>query len=197
DGPIAVNDSASTTANKPVVISVLDNDIPGEDPIDSTSVMIIRTPENGLGTVNSEGTITYDPNMDFVGLDSLVYQVCDTSNVCDTAFIYISVLPFTDTLEVVEVIEDTPTEICGDTTMIPGDIASVDVCDPSNGTATVDGLTGCVLYTPNPGYIGTDELCIIVWDGEGTCDTTIVPIDVVPMGPVTDTSEIVEVIEDT
>src|SRR5690606_40722990 len=105
--------------------------------------------------------------------------------------------PVTDTLEVVEVIEDTPTEICGDTTMIPGDIASVDVCDPSNGTATVDGLTGCVLYTPNPGYIGTDELCIIVCDEDGTCDTTIVPIDVVPMGPVTDTLEIVEVIEDT
>ncbi|WP_439652055.1 Ig-like domain-containing protein, partial [Membranihabitans maritimus] len=67
-----------------------------------------------------------------------------------------------------------------DTTGLPGTVLSVESCDPENGTAAVDGLTGCIEYTPTTGYIGTDTTCIIICDDLGNCDTTIVPIRVYP-----------------
>src|SRR5690606_28117845 len=76
-GPIAVDDTARTRTNSSVLIAVLDNDGPGIAPIDTASVMIVQSPVNGNGSVNPDGTITYDPVVDFVGTDSLVYEICD------------------------------------------------------------------------------------------------------------------------
>src|SRR5690606_7463347 len=114
-------------------------------------------PSNGTVTVDGlTGCVEYTPNLGYIGTDELCIIVCDEDGTCDTTIVPIDVIPtapVTDTLDVVDVTEDTPTEICGDITMIPGETPSGYVCDPSNGTVTVDGLTGCVVYTPNTGYI--------------------------------------------
>src|SRR5690606_39904545 len=43
-----------------------------------------------------------------------------------------------------------------------------------------DETEACISYTPNSGYIGEDETCVVVCDENGICDTTIVIITVLP-----------------
>jgi len=65
------------------------------------------------------------------------------------------------------------------------DTHTVTICEqPANGTATatVDNGTGevCVTFDPNPGFTGTDSICVIVCDQTNRCDTINIPILVVP-----------------
>lgn len=45
--------------------------------LDASSVAVTTMPENGVATVNDDGTITYTPDADFFGEDSYVYSVAD------------------------------------------------------------------------------------------------------------------------
>jgi hypothetical protein len=51
-----------------------------------------------------------------------------------------------------------------------------DVTPPANGTATVEGDT--VVYQPNKGFYGTDEITVTVIDRTGQTITVVVPIQV-------------------
>jgi len=59
---------------------------------DSLLTSILEGPSNGTAMVINEDSISYDPNLDFVGLDTIVYQVCDTANVCASDTVFITVL---------------------------------------------------------------------------------------------------------
>lgn len=85
--PIAVNDTVKTGQNNSIGINVLGNDtIPGSP----VSLDIITPPVNGLVNVNADFTITYVPDMDFCGIDSFTYVVCNDVG-CDTATVIIEV----------------------------------------------------------------------------------------------------------
>uniref|UniRef100_UPI001F17EAEC Ig-like domain-containing protein n=1 Tax=Membranihabitans maritimus TaxID=2904244 RepID=UPI001F17EAEC len=138
-------------------------------------------PENGTAAVDGlTGCIEYTPNMGYTGTDTTCIIVCDDLGNCDTTIVPVIVYPPQDTLDDVTVPQDSTVVICADSTGLPGTVSSVESCDPENGTAAVDGLTGCIEYTPDMGYIGTDTTCIIVCDDLGNCDTTVVPIIVYP-----------------
>lgn len=51
-----------------------------------------------------------------------------------------------------------------------------DVSPPANGTATVEGDT--VVYQPNRGFFGTDEITVTVVDRTGSTITLVVPVQV-------------------
>ncbi len=53
----------------------------------------IRTPRNGTGVLNPEGTVTYVPDPAFSGSDSLALRVCDSFDLCVPRVIYFSVSP--------------------------------------------------------------------------------------------------------
>jgi hypothetical protein len=78
--PAANVDTATTTENQVVVFSLTDNDT---DPdingsIDVTSVVITKPPKKADSlVVNPDGTVSYDPQDDFVGSDSFRYRVAD------------------------------------------------------------------------------------------------------------------------
>jgi len=73
----------------------------GNNTINENLIMIKLTTKfafllrNGIATINSDGTLTYTPYNSYVGPDSLCYFVCDdgTPSLCDTAMVYIQVLP--------------------------------------------------------------------------------------------------------
>ncbi|BEP50827.1 MULTISPECIES: tandem-95 repeat protein [Variovorax] len=52
---------------------------------------------------------------------------------------------------------------------------------PEHGTVTVDPSTGQFLYTPNPGYEGSDSFEVTVSDGRGGTTTVKVPVTVSPV----------------
>ncbi|MGA0559653.1 Ig-like domain-containing protein [Larkinella sp. VNQ87] len=73
----------------------------------------------------------------------------------------------------------------------PGDTHTTQLCaQPAHGTVTtpvVDNQTHqvCFTYTPDPAYTGMDQVCLITCDQGGLCDTTYVPITIVPTLPPT------------
>ncbi|GAB4147844.1 MAG: hypothetical protein OHK0017_10010 [Patescibacteria group bacterium] len=79
--PVAVNDSTTTPKNTPVNISILTNDYDtdGGTLVPST-VNIVSQPSNGTVRVNADGTNTYTPNQDYVGVDTYTYTVRDNDN---------------------------------------------------------------------------------------------------------------------
>lgn len=99
--PVAVRDTAQTFERSPVDIGVILNDF---DP-DGDNIMvtgIVTPPNNGTATQNSDQTITYTPEDDFVGIDSFTYIICDDGvpALCDTAVVIITVLPNRPNIEV-------------------------------------------------------------------------------------------------
>jgi len=109
--PVANNDYSVTQLNTPVVTTILANDKPGNQntSLIPTSIVINTAPKNGTATANkatsksgsssgiksfsTNGTITYTPNPGFVGLDSLLYTVCDNANPanCEIATVYYTI----------------------------------------------------------------------------------------------------------
>lgn len=105
---LAVQDLATTFKNNPVEIPLLENDIIGGIPGNTSGLnelLLISDPVNG--TVNYDdflGIVTYTPNEDFCGTDTFSYRITDNSGqqsvaqvkitiVCDKVLIYTGISP--------------------------------------------------------------------------------------------------------
>jgi len=78
DPPVAVDDSASTPENTPVLVDVLSNDFDIDNEIDETTVTIVDDAIHGDTSVDpNNGVVTYTPDEDFHGSDSFTYTVKD------------------------------------------------------------------------------------------------------------------------
>ncbi len=86
----AVDDVAKALVNNYVSINVLRNDVPQGD-IDPTSVTIVMPPSNGVAEVQTDSTIVYTPNQEYIGEDNFVYQVCNYLKQCDEATVLVMV----------------------------------------------------------------------------------------------------------
>ncbi|MCP4100775.1 MAG: tandem-95 repeat protein, partial [Lentisphaerae bacterium] len=150
DPPVAVDDAESTTEDTPVTVDVIVNDSDIDGPLDSTSVVTTTAPSNGATVDNGDGTISYTPELDFVGVDTFEYAVCDTGMpvLCDTAIVVVTVNPTPDT-SYVTTPEETPVTTCTDIlTNFADPITSVTICGQGDNGTVVSGPTlPCVTYT--------------------------------------------------
>ncbi|CEN36170.1 conserved hypothetical protein [Capnocytophaga cynodegmi] len=97
DVPKASDDSATTEINTPVVVNILEND---QDVPTTGRVSVVSDPSRGSVQVNdggtpndpSDDTITYTPNLGFVGTDTFVYELCDAAGNCSNATVTIEVV---------------------------------------------------------------------------------------------------------
>ncbi len=179
--PVALPDRADTDSLSPLVIEVLAND---SDPNNETlTVTAVTKPAHGKAEVNDDGTVTYTPNPGFSGSDVFTYTVCNESGNCDTETVTVTV-------------ENLPPNALNDSAATrPGTPVSVPVlvndsdpdgqpltitlisAMPKNGSVTI-GEDGTVIYTPNPGFTGTDTFDYMIGDGHGGTDTATVTIRV-------------------
>ncbi len=85
---LAQNDSASTSINQSVSTVVSSNDIGS-----ANTVSIVMPPRHGVAVVGSNGLISYLPNTDYTGMDTLSYSICDATctTICSTAKLIIRV----------------------------------------------------------------------------------------------------------
>ena len=92
-GVDAFEDEATTEQDIPVIITVMNNDLMGNN--SGFNYLITTAPSNGTADFNSDATITYTPDTEFSGLDSLQYQICSDvcPENCDQAWVYITVAP--------------------------------------------------------------------------------------------------------
>ena len=90
--PIAIDDTVFTKHGIPIDIPVLNNDYDPDGIIDSTTLTIVNGANNGSTQVISN-SITYTPNLNFIGIDSFEYAICDTGMpvFCDVAMVRINV----------------------------------------------------------------------------------------------------------
>ena len=99
DAPNARADEARVQEDGSTGINVLanDTDADGREDLDPTSVRVVEGPRNGTADVDPQtGEITYTPNPDFSGTDTLTYEVCDDQDVCDTATVSVTVIGVDD-----------------------------------------------------------------------------------------------------
>ncbi len=196
DAPIADADSATTaedTAKE--AIDVLDGDVAGptNENTQGLTVSIIDAPDHGTATVDvTDGTIDYVPDLDFNGLDTLTYKVCDdgTPSECDTAILTITVTSVNDAPVVAAdsatVAEDGSFD-SGDTSLLDSGDASVlandsddhdgapDEDDPFTAAVATDVLHGTLVlasdgtftYVPAPDFNGTDSFTYTATDVDG------------------------------
>ncbi|PUB83518.1 MAG: hypothetical protein DBP02_11345 [gamma proteobacterium symbiont of Ctena orbiculata] len=172
----AVDDTASTSANTSVTINVLANDTGT-----GLSVSSLGTASNGSVVDNGNGTLTYTPNVDFVGVDSFTYTITDGQSTLGTATVTIDV---TATAPITNATDDTAftvTDLAVSINVLANDTGSgisiYSVGTPSNGTA-VNNSNGTITYTPNSGFEGVDSFSYTIIDTSDVTASATVTVSV-------------------
>lgn len=88
DPPIANDILVKGYMNKLLTIDLTENVYDPDDELDVMSYFILDSSSNGT-VENHLGVFEYTPNRDYLGNDTIVYNVCDDDSLCDEAFIYI------------------------------------------------------------------------------------------------------------
>ncbi|WGW02775.1 Ig-like domain-containing protein [Tropicibacter oceani] len=187
EDPTAVDDEVETPEDTPITLDPTANDTdPNGDPV---VCIAVGTPTNGTATLNPDGTVTYTPNPDFVGEDTIPYTIDDGNGGTDTGEIVVTVTPENDDPTAVDdsatTPEDTaiviPDPAANDTDPDGDPLTVTSVGTPTNGTATLNP-DGTVTYTPNPDFVGEDTIPYTVDDGNGGTDTGEIVVTVTPEG---------------
>ncbi|WP_168201392.1 Ig-like domain-containing protein [Qingshengfaniella alkalisoli] len=101
--PTAANDAATTDEDTEVNIEVLVNDTdPDGDPLTVTGAMA----GNGSVVIENDGTLTYTPDADFNGTDTITYTIDDGNGGISTAQVTVTVNAVNDTPVINEPLPD-------------------------------------------------------------------------------------------
>ncbi|MFA8388311.1 MAG: Ig-like domain-containing protein, partial [Pelagibaca sp.] len=180
DLPVANDDSTSTVEDTLVTINVLgnDSDVDG-DPLTVTSA----TATNGSVTIGAGGSLTYTPNADFTGTDTISYTISDGAGGTASASVAVIVAAVNDAPVAVDdtatTVEDTPVtfSVLGNDSDVDGDPLTVTSASATNGSVAI-GAGGSLTYTPNADFSGTDTITYDVSDGAGGTATGSVAVTV-------------------
>ncbi|MBB17585.1 hypothetical protein CMK22_20150, partial [Candidatus Poribacteria bacterium] len=156
--------------------------------IDSLTYTIVSHPINGIST-GTPPHLTYTPNSNYNGTDSLVFKVNDGIVDSNIATITITVTPINDlpvaNAQDITTSEDTSKVITLTATDIDNEtLTYIIISNPSNGT--LSGTLPNLTYAPIPDFHGNDSLSFIVDDSKGlsseaTVNITIVPVNDAPI----------------
>ncbi len=174
----------NTTANI-VEVQVNDNDPDGAG--DSLITSIVKMPANGSATVEQELTISYTPTTDYFGLDTIIYQVCDTANLCAIDTVFITIIDVNEAPEAnadyLTILENSTNHFIDvqandtDPNGVGDSLLTTIVAMPLYGTAAVIN-DDSINYTPNTNYVGLDTIVYQVCDTANVCDIDTVFITV-------------------
>jgi Bacterial Ig domain len=172
-----------------------------------SGIQTSMTTAQGVWTLNSAtGVVTFDPATNFSGTANLIYQLCDSTGLCDTAIITFTVNPVNDPPAANDDIVPTPLIEDGPDGTIS--ILTNDTDPDGNPTAPLNGLgqftvdintlvagiqtsvtnsqgvwtlntsTGLVTFNPANNYFGLASLTYQLCDPSGLCDTAIITFTV-------------------
>ncbi|MDH3307755.1 MAG: tandem-95 repeat protein [Acidimicrobiia bacterium] len=181
--PVAVDDVASTSEDTEVVVAVLLND---SDPDGDTLVVASADAESATGgkIACSTTLCTYLPPQDYFGTDSFSYVVSDGKGGLATGRVTVSVSPVNDPPVARGDIASTSANTAVTVFVLANDsdpegeqrsIVGYDAVSSAGGTVVC--TTSCV-YTPPPGYVGTDTFGYVVSDPHGATASATVTISV-------------------
>ena len=181
--PAAVNDTFTTNEDGLINGNVSLNDTDSEGGV--LTFAVLTSPSHGTLVLNSNGTFTYTPAVNYNGTDFFTYQVCDTGDLCDDAQVNINVISLNDapsaTDDTANTNEDTAVSGSVGTNDTDVDDASLSftlVVGPLHGSLTLSAA-GNFTYTPNLDYFGTEVITYSVCDDENSCDSGTLTIQVI------------------
>jgi hypothetical protein len=191
--PVAVPDFASVNYSAAVTIDVLSNDVAGPAGLVTLTISEAPTAAMGTASVTADNKILFTAANYFAGpTATFKYQICDASiptALCSTAVVTVSVDTVGPTANDVTatVPQNSNVTINVLASNVPGsaplNASTVSITSgPSHGTASVDA-NGNIVYTPETGYYGPDQLVYRVCDEAGLCASANVTITVTPVGP--------------
>ncbi|WP_164503463.1 Ig-like domain-containing protein [Pleionea sediminis] len=175
--PVAQNRRVSMLENETLNIFVEAGDVDG-DPL---TYEIVTPPAEG--TVTGEGpNYVYTPNPDFSGIDTFSFVANDGQNDSNIATVIIDVIPVNNPPVAQDIIaegqEDSPLDVLVVATDEDGDpLTYVIVTEPENGTLTGDGPN--YVYTPDPGFTGTDTFEFIASDGQDNSNVATATLEII------------------
>ena len=88
-GPTANDDSVIATGNQPLIIDVINNDTDSDGTV--ITVESVTQGQNGSVFINSDGTVTYEAIIGFVGTDNFAYTIVDADGSQSTATVTVTV----------------------------------------------------------------------------------------------------------
>ena len=131
DSPEAGDINVQADANQASVIDIAPHVTDPDDNLDWSTLTVRSQPSDGTATVDTDArTITYEPTPDFTGTDSLVYEICDADDNCDTGTITVSLLAIDLRLSKQD----------NGVTVEPGDLITYTLTFTNTGDDTVSGL---------------------------------------------------------
>ena len=178
DAPVAQDGSASGNEDTPIGGTLVATDL--DNP--TLTYALGAQAANGIVVVNTDGTYTYTPNLNFNGTDSFTFTANDGTIVSNTATVTLTVTAVNDAPVAQDGSasgnEDTP--ISG--TLVATDVDSLTLtyalgAQAANGTVVVN-TDGTYTYTPNPNYNGTDSFTFTANDGTVGSNTATVTLTV-------------------
>jgi VCBS repeat-containing protein len=180
--PVALDDSATTSAGTPVNIAVLAND---SDP-DSHSLTVasVSAPASGTAAIMADGQITYTPPAsDFAG-SSFTYVVSDGHGGSATATVRVAVgattsnaLPIArDDIYTSEEVGPATIAVLANDSDPDGDTLSVSSVTQGTTGSVILNADGTVTYTPGSSFSRLDKFTVTIGDGHGGSATSHVAI---------------------
>ncbi|WP_336784731.1 Ig-like domain-containing protein [Paenibacillus sp. MMO-177] len=168
NAPIAI--AASETMMED---TALEGRVTGSDPDgDPLTFALARGPAHGSVEFNSNGTYTYKPAPDYSGSDIFYFKADDGTAKSTAATVTITITNVNDapwinpktltTLEDISIIS----KLIGFDKDAGDHLTYFIPAAPLNGALSINSSTGEFVYSPNPGYSGTDSFTVIVYDGE-------------------------------
>lgn len=171
--PVAENVNRNSSVDIDVVANVTD-----ADAIDATTVNIVSGVTNGSTSIDPvTGVVTYTPTAGSLTSDSFTFTVDDavgsTSNVATVNITVNNNLPVAanDSASIdVFTKANIALDVTANDTDADGNLVKATVTittAATNGSTSIDAITGVVTYTPNPGYIGSDTYKYTIQDNDG------------------------------
>lgn len=186
----SVNDAPNAIGEQYVVISNQQNDIfrgigilSNDSDADGDNLVIVADsvvgPSSGSLTLSEDGSFSYTPSEEFVGVDSFTYQITDGTLSSGTATVQLTVVDVHGSIADTETAEITLDEVASN---LPDDATIVSI-GAENGTVTISN--GVITYTPALGVGGLDVITLEVEiDGETNALEFYIDVDSSNSAPV-------------
>lgn len=180
--PVAANDSVSTAEDRAITINVLanDNDADG-DAVIATSV---TGASNGTTVLNSDGSVSYSPRLNFHGADSFSYSISDGRGGAATGQVSVTVVAVndapvanTDSATTAKNRSVTIDVVANDSDVDGDALRIISVGRPQRGSASITP-DNKIRFSPRPGFRGTDSFEYTIEDGQGATASARVTVTV-------------------
>ncbi|KMT64334.1 tandem-95 repeat protein, partial [Catenovulum maritimum] len=209
DIPVATDDVAQTTEDTSINIAVLANDFDIEDvAIQAANITLVKQANLASLTINLDGTINYQPQLNANGIDSFEYVVTDSEGAISAPAVVNVVIsavadsPVTNH-DTVILAEDSSQliNVLGNDADVENDIDVTSIIITSTAASGVLSIeaNGLVMYQPEADFFGSDSFSYSVMDDTGlVSNISVVSIQVTAVNdqPIANTDHY-QTLEDT